>query len=185
MIDLTWISSLTALCGVALGCGLTWLVQRNEWGRQRRWELKRDAVLDANRNLADLEDSVGNLNNVFGQPEGILTEEAQIAQRDLRFDAMHQFHKCCSAYSRAHIIADLAVGGKVSKKLSEYFQFALPLVRDGLCNRKSFLDSASKKKELALRGNAVVISAREALGIKNAGELPSLDESNRPLIPDH
>jgi len=33
-------------------------------------------------------------------------------------------------------------------------------------------------KELALRGNAAIMAARDALGIKDAGELPLLDESN-------
>ncbi len=91
---------------------------------------------------------------------------------------MLQFRKHCSAYKRAHIIADLAVGGNLSRDLSKYFQFALPLARQGYINRKSFLESAAKKKELALRGNAVIMSAREALGIKDAGDLPLLDESN-------
>lgn len=166
------------LCGVVLGAGLTWLIQRNEWGRQRRWELRRDATLDAIRGLADLEDAVTNLDNAFTQVEGVPTEEARTAQLNSRRDAMLQFGKCCSAYKRAHIIADLAVGGNLSRNLSKYFQFALPLVPQGLHNRKTFLESADKKKELALKGNAVIMSAREALGIRNAGDLPLLDESN-------
>jgi len=166
------------LCGVVVGAGLTWWIQRNEWGRQRRWELRRDATLDAIRGLADLEDSVTNLDNAFTQPEGTPTEEARTAQQNLWLDAILQFGKRCSAYKRAHIIADLAVGGNLSKKLSKYFQFALPLVRQGLNNRKPFLESAAKKTELALRGNAVIMSAREALGIKDAGDLPLLNESN-------
>lgn len=178
MIDTWWISSVTALGGVVLGSGLTWLIQRNEWGRQRRWELRRDAALDAIRCLADLEDSVTYLNSVFTQPEGMLNEEARIAQQNRRSDTRHQFGKSCSAYKRAQIVADLAVGGKVSKDLSEYLQFAFPLVCEGLRSRRAFLDSTEKKKGLALRGNAVVISAREALGITDAGDLPLLDESN-------
>lgn len=166
------------LLGVAIGAGLTWLIQRNEWGRQRRWELRRDATLDAIRGLADLENAVTNLDSAFTQPEGALTAEARAAQQNRQIDAILQFGKCCSAYKRAHIIADLAVGGNLSSNLSKYFQFALPLARQGLYNRKAFLDSAAKKKEFALKGNAVIMSAREALGIRNAGDLPLLDESN-------
>jgi hypothetical protein len=140
--------------------------------------LRRDATLDAIRGLADLEDSVTNLDSVLTQPEGILTEEAQTALQNLRLNAMLQFRKHCSAYKRAHIIADLAVGENLSRNLSKYFQFALPLARQGFNNRRPFLEGAAKKKELALRGNAVIMSAREALGIKDAGDLPLLDESN-------
>lgn len=118
------------------------------------------------------------MDTAFTQLEGTLTEEARTAQQNLRIDAMLQFRKCCSAYKRAHIIADLAVGGNLSRNLSKYFQFALPLVRQGLNNRQPILESTAKKKELALRGNAVIMSAREALGIKDAGDLPLLDELN-------
>jgi hypothetical protein len=173
-----YLNAIGPLSGVVIGAGLTWLIQRNEWGRQRRWELRRDATLDAIRGLADLEDAVTNLDHTFTQPEGILTEGARTAQQNLQLDAMLQFGKRCSAYERVHIVADLAVGGNLSRNLSRYFQFALPLVREGLNNRRTFLDSAAKKKELALRGNAAIIAAREALGIRDAGELPLLDESN-------
>ena len=172
-----YLAAIGPLCGVVIGSGLTWLIQRNEWGRQRRWELRRDATLDAIRGLADLEDAATNLDSVFPQLEGIPTDEARTALRNLQIDAMLQFRKRCSEYKRAHIVADLAVGGNLSRDLSKYFQFALPLVREGYKNRKTFLRRADKK-ELALRGNAVVTSAREALGIKDAGDLPLLDESN-------
>jgi hypothetical protein len=167
------ISGILSLLSVVIAAGLAWWA----WGPQRRWELKRDATLDAIRSLADLEDAVTNLDTALKQPEGILTEEAQTAIRNLQLDAMQQFGKRCTAYKRAHIVADLAVGGKLSRRLSDYFQFALPLVRQGLSSRRPFLQSA-QKKELALRGNAAIMSAREALGIKSAGDLPLLDEPN-------
>jgi len=173
-----YLAAIGPLCGVVIGAGLTWWIQRNEWGRQRRWELRRDAILGAIRGLADLEDSVTTLDSAFTLPEDTPTEEARAAQRNLQLDALLQFRKHSSAYKGAHIVADLAVGGNLSRNLSQYFQFALPLVRQGLNNRKPFLESAAKKKELALRGNAVIMSAREALGIKGAGDLPLFDESN-------
>lgn len=71
------VAAIGPLCGVVVGAGLTWWIQRNEWGRQRRWELRRDATLDAVRGLADLEDAVTNLDTALTQPEGILTGEAQ------------------------------------------------------------------------------------------------------------
>ncbi len=174
-LTLQYLAVIGPLFGVVVGSGLTWLIQRGEWGRQRRWELRRDATLDSVRSLADLENSATNLDAALSQPEGVLTEEARTALQNLRLDAILQFRKCCAGYKRAHIVADLAVGGNLSRTLSDYFQFALPLVSHGLNNRKSFFASGSGKKELALRGNAVTISAREALGIKDAGELPLLD----------
>jgi hypothetical protein len=165
------------LCGVALGAGLTWLIQRNEWGRQRRWELRRDMTLDAVRALADLEDALMDLNTAFQQPKGIPTEEAQVALTSRRFDAMQRFRERSAAYKRANIVIDLSVGGDLSKRLSEYFQLALPHAREVLSRRESYLKT-EHRKELALRENAAIMAARDALRIKDAGELPLLDESN-------
>ena len=165
------------LAGVVLGAALTWLVQRNEWGRQRRWELRRDTTLDAVRALAGLEDALMGLNTAFQQPKGMPTEEAQVALTSRRFDATQRFGERSAAYKRAHIVIDLSVGGDLSKRLSEYFQLALPHAREVLTKRESCLKK-EHRKELALRGNAVIMAARDALGIKDAGELPLLDESN-------
>lgn len=159
---LPWVGSLV---GVVLGAGLTWLIQRNEWGRQRRWELRRDTTLDAVRALADLEDALINVDTAFQQPNG------------LRIDAMQRFSEKSAAYKRAHIVIDLSVGGDLSKRLSEYFQLALPYAREVLSGRGSCLKT-DQRKELALRGNAAIMAARDALGIKDAGELPLLDESS-------
>jgi hypothetical protein len=101
----------------------------------------------------------------FTVPLDRRTDDARAALLNQQHDAMMQFLKCCSAYKRAQVVADLAVGGKVSKALSNYFQFALPIVRDALSKRQNFLENVGTKKELAGRGNAVTISAREALGI--------------------
>jgi hypothetical protein len=130
------------------------------------------------RGLADLENALTELDMTFTVPVDRCTDEARAALENMQRDAMLQFRKCCSAYKRAHIIADLAVGGKVSKDLSGYFQFAAPLVGGALSRRQNFLESSETKKELALRGNAVITAARKALGIKDAGDLPQFDGSN-------
>jgi hypothetical protein len=46
-----------------------------------------------------------------------------------------------------------------------------------MTSQMSLLDS-EKKKKLALVGNNVILSARQALGIKDAGNLPRFDDSN-------
>lgn len=175
MIDTNWIAS---LCGVALGSGFTWFVQRNEWGRQRRWELKRDAALDALRCLADLKNAITELDSSYAVPLERFTDDVKAAQVSKQRDAREQLGKCCSAYERAQIVADLTTGGKLSRDLSAYFQIAIPIVVKAMPSRRRFLDNADTKKALALRGNVVTMSAREALGIKGAGDLPLLDEQN-------
>ncbi len=167
------------LLGVVLGAGLTWLVQRNEWGRQRRWELRRDTTLDAVRALADLEDALMALNNAFQQPTGTPTEDAQAELTNRRIQAMRNHQEKSSAFKRAHIVIDLSVGGNLSKRLSEYFQIALPQTMEVITKRDSCLTS-EQIKVTALKGNEVVMAAREAVGIQDAGQLPLPEKSKRP-----
>jgi hypothetical protein len=70
----------------------------------------------------------------------------------------------------------MAVGGQLSKAMSAYFLLT-SAVRKGMTPQKSFLDS-ERYRELTLSGNDVILSARQALGIKDAGDLPRLDDSN-------
>jgi hypothetical protein len=182
MTDASWVSSIAALCGVALGSGLTWLTQRSEWDRQRRWEVRRDVVLDAVRALADLDGAVREFYLAWSGPTGNLTKEAEDALKGKRIEAIKLFGLCSSSYQRAHTVADVAIGGKLSKNISGYFQFALPLVGKMQASRTTFDKNA--QKQLAKWHNAVILSAREALGIKEAGDLPVLDYANE-LTTDH
>jgi hypothetical protein len=97
MIDASWISNLKAtagpLCYVAFGSGLAWLIQRNEWGRQRRWELRREAVLDALRVYADLENALTELDSTYTVPLERCEDDARVAQESIQLNAMLQFRK--------------------------------------------------------------------------------------------
>jgi hypothetical protein len=149
------------------------------WDRQKQWELRRDAVLDAIRARADLEAALVNLNSWLSASEKTPTDKA-----DAELSAASQgFRSSRTSFRRAHLIADLAVGGQFSNAMSAYFLLTGAVVRD-MTRQRAFLDSA-KSKELALSGNNVILSARQALGIKDAGELPLLDDSNGQLTPDH
>jgi hypothetical protein len=176
--DPAWIGSSAALIGVAVGSVLTWLTQRNEWIRQKRWELKRDVVLEALRAYGDLENALTDLSTAQARPTGVLTDEAEAGQKRMKFEAMQQFRKCSTVYRNAQAVADLAVGGDFSKNLSMYFQYSAPLARKALVERQNVLGESEIRKGIALRGNEVIISARGALNIKDAGELPRLDDIN-------
>jgi hypothetical protein len=189
MIDGSGTSTLTnilpyvgSLLGVAVGAGLTWLLQRNEWDRQRQCELRLEVVLDAIRALADLDGAVTEFYTALSVPIHNMPKQAEEALNDTKIEAVKKFSRCSSSYQRAHTIADVAIGGKLSISISGYFQFALSLVgkmrSDKMrSDRMSF--SADERKELAKLHNAVILSAREALGIKDAGDLPVLEYDSK------
>ena len=161
--------------GPLIGVGFGYLISNKVWGWQKRWELRRDAVLDAIRSLADLESALVNLNSCLrvyiSIPENKLTDKtnAEVSAASQRFRGSRTSFWC------AHRIADLAVGGQFSNALSAYFRSTGAVSKD--LDQKRFLDGA-KYKELALRGNDVILSARQALKIKDAGDLIRLDDSN-------
>jgi hypothetical protein len=94
----------------------------------------------------------------------------------MRIEAVTSFRRYSSSYQRAHTVADVAIGGKLSKDISGYFQFALRLVSKMRSDRIPLNKNA--QKELAKWHNAVILSAREALGIERAGGLPVSDYDN-------
>jgi len=160
------------LSGVAVGAVLSWLLQRNEWGRQKQWELKREAVLDAVRALADLEYALIRLNTAF-----VVLKEGQTSKKESECnDAAQHFRESRTSFRCAHIIADLAIGGQFSNALSAYFLLIGGVSKD-IKQRKRFLDR-EKFTDLTLCNKNVIQSARQALEIKDAGELPAIDESN-------
>jgi hypothetical protein len=148
------------------------------WDRQKQWEMKKEAVLDSLRALADYENASSNLDSTFTVRVENCNGDGRTVLENLQCNALSQFRKCDSEYNRAHIIADLSVGGQVSKDLSKYIQFSAPIILDALPERRRFLNRPETLKELAQRRDAVIMSSREALGIKDAGDLPLLVESN-------
>jgi methionine salvage enolase-phosphatase E1 len=156
--------------------GIRAKISDDVWDRQRQWELRRDVVLDSVRALADLDGAVGEFYVACSRPTGNLTKEAEDALKGRRVEAMKLFTRCSSSYQRAHTVADVAIGGKLSKNISGYFQCALPFVGKVQSDRSSVDKNA--QKQLTKWHNAVILSAREALGIKEAGDLPVLDYDN-------
>ena len=146
------------------------------WDRQKQWELRRDAVLDAIRAHADLESALVNLNSCLSGYLSV-SEKGLTDKTDAEVSAtIQRFRNSRTSFRRAHLIVDLAVGGQFSNAMSAYFRLT-GVVSTDMTHKRSFLDSA-KHQELALSGNSVILSARQALGIKDAGDLPRFDDSN-------
>jgi hypothetical protein len=145
--------------------------------------LRRDVVLDAVRALADLDGAVREFHIAWSGPTGNLTKEAEDALNSRKAEAIKSFGQCSSSYQRAHTIADVAIGGKLSRSISEYFQVALPLVGRMHSDRTVFDTNA--RKNLAKLHNNVILSAREALGVKDAGDLPVLDYRSESQATDN
>ena len=118
------------------------------WDRQKQWELRRDAVSDSVRALTDLDSAIVSMS------------------RNNNEDAKENFYQCNSIYLRSMKMVDLVVGGKLSKYLSEYHVCIVYLMQE-----KHIIDREIQER-LKKSEKQVILSAREALGINNAGDLP-------------
>jgi hypothetical protein len=85
-------------------------------------------------------------------------------------NALAQFRESSITYQRAMLMIDLVVGIQLSKVLSDYFHFACPLAVRIMMEKKPVIESEANKVR-AERCKAVIKSAREALGIKDVGEI--------------
>jgi hypothetical protein len=180
MIDSTFVSAViigtVSLVGIGVNSWIAWRNQSKEWDRQKQRELRRDAVIDAIRAHTDLGAALVNLNSCLSgflsQPKKKLTDKINTQVSD----ACQHFRDSRTSFMRAYHIANLAVGGKFSNALSAYFLLT-GSVSDDMRRNKSFLDSA-KSKKLALSSNNVILSARQALGIKDADDLSLIEDHN-------
>jgi hypothetical protein len=170
--------------GPLLGVGFGYLISDRVWDRQKQWEMRRDVVLDSVRALADLERAVTEFYTASSVPSGNLTEEVKDFVRNRKIEAIKQSDLCRASYQRAHTVADVAIGGELSRNLSGYFQFACQFmvkVQSGM----NHSDKTAAHKELAKWHNRVILSARKALRIKDAGDRPVLDYDNKSLTTDN
>jgi hypothetical protein len=141
------------------------------WDRQKQWELRRDAVLGAVRAFAGLESELVSLNSALSVSEKGRTDEADAELKA----AFQRFRDSRTSFLHAFRIADLAVGGQLPNTMYAYFHLTGAVSTD-MTRKKCFLDGA-KSEELALSGKNLILSARQALGIKDAGDLSRPDDS--------
>ena len=142
------------------------------WDRQKQWELKRDVIQDAIRAYADLESRLVELNSWLATSEENLTDKTDSELSA----AIQDFRSSRTSFRHAYLIADLAVGGRFSITMSAYLLMTGTII-DDVKLKKSFLTSA-QNREFALAGKNLILSARQALGIKDAGDLAQFDDSN-------
>jgi|GEM_PF-3400241 len=143
------------------------------WDRQRQWDLKRDVVLDSVRAMADFDYFISEFSAVFAKPDGASTDEAHAKLQEDKIRAIQKSMQIRYAYQRAHTVADLMIGKRLSEALSAYFQFAALILRD-VPSRKVAYDSNSWK-EHAKRHNSIILAARKELGNSNVDDLPVID----------
>ena len=92
-------------------------ISNDVWDRQKRWELKRDTLLQAARRMADTQDSILKL-------EGVLKVETESAKAGTPRDMSQQQNEALTKWSAARTAADetaLLVGVVCGKDAGQLF----------------------------------------------------------------
>src|SRR5260370_24671306 len=95
-------------------------ISSDMWDRQRRWELKREVLLEATRTLADVEDGLHTLDSLFQveHKEGKKTDD--LGWMQLKHDKMVKWSKASTAFDEARLLV-LIAGEKATSQAFEEF----------------------------------------------------------------
>jgi hypothetical protein len=151
-------------------------ISDNVWDRQEQWKLKRDLVFDFIRALADLDRAINEFGNAFSFKPINPSEDLNRGIKEQKAEAARLHMQCSTTFQRAHTVADIAIHGALSRAISAYFQRASVLLL-GIHNETAQYDS-NARLELAKLHNAVIIAARNELGVHETDDLPVLDYEN-------
>ena len=145
------------------------------WDRQRQWEMRRDAVIEAIRVRTRFSNALAKLGGLLQVIVDEKSDEFDRHNQTVR-EAYFHYAECVSEYECANLILDLIFGGDTSNSFRNYHQFADSLVRDSKDNPSIFAKRGIGN-ELVNKSSAFIRSAQKALGIKDAEQITSSSSS--------
>jgi hypothetical protein len=132
------------------------------WDRQKRWELKRDILLDSMRKTNDLENAISTEHAAFSLTSPSLQHRAE---------AMEGFSKAADAFDQASCLAELMCGTSTTRAMSDYLEYMRKTSQQ--VARGNPLAFTTTLQEMVTKRDAVRAAIKSELG-----KLPSEDESN-------
>ncbi len=88
------------------------------WDRQKRWEIRRDAIFEVIRELATLEVALGDFFSVYRAMEGV--EKRSQFQHDRIMEEHAAYQKAHQSFERARAVAMLVCNEKVQQEFITY-----------------------------------------------------------------
>jgi hypothetical protein len=90
-------------------------ISHDVWDRQRKWEMKRDALFEALKDIGSMETCLNNYISTFDAAQQAPSER-QLAWGDRKLEAIEQHDKCIASFTRTMILATLVCGEEVRDK---------------------------------------------------------------------
>jgi hypothetical protein len=133
------------------------------WDRQKRWELKRDALFDLTKKIAAVRDALFNMNITY-------THRSDKGNETLIAEQMSESSQKCwvaeSSFDQAALLVNLVCGEAVNRQLHI---FAGIMRRSAKEISRQETDAANKSlKELWTQATIVTVAMRREIGIDKA-----------------
>lgn len=131
------------------------------WNRQKRWELKRDLLIEMLKKTATLQDALQKLHAVrltskeSGDPENPLRAEAT-------YKALAGYNTALAEYNQAKLVVDLVCGLEVKRALLYYEKSVSDTGQ--VVNAGDMSAFGRTQKEILTREAAIVNAVRDELG---------------------
>jgi len=166
-------SSIWQFVGPLIGVGLGYLISDKVWDRQKKWELRRDVVIDMIRAHADLDGYMTELATMYSIPLNILSADDLEKHKKNLYVISVEWKKRADAYQRARNVADIAIHGELSRSASAYFQNAAKLSIK--FQKREMQYDRNAQLELAKLSTRLILAARRELNIPESDDPPVIN----------
>jgi hypothetical protein len=135
-------------------------ISDESWGRQRQWELKREAVLEAIRKTSKVKDALTNLHAVY------ITEQQSAAEcypprLEQRVEAGRLWHEAADEFDQATLLVSVACTEEATTAMENFGSFLRTISQEIIAGRpESFLGSL---KEFVASRNIITLAMRKEI----------------------
>jgi hypothetical protein len=167
-------------------------ISNEVWNRQRQWELKRDALLEGGRALADLNTALMKLNAVYSAKSSSKQMGSAFAtQEEVAIDA---FNKASYSFQRAQLVVSVVSGNELQKAFiametilkeislevvsgdTEKYSVALPKIK---ASATGVIQAIQAELDIEIKGRATPRSNESSAAPSPGSQGPAIDAQAR------
>jgi hypothetical protein len=135
------------------------------WDRQKRWELKRDLLLEAIKRIAVVKDALTSLHVIYLPPkDSSAPESPEHSQKRIRLCA--EWIEAANRLDESFFLLEMACGGEVVEVLGDFDLFARHLSAEIIDGRLDAFNTSLK--EFTAKLNAVRTAMQKEIGTKRS-----------------
>ncbi|MGH9599460.1 MAG: hypothetical protein ACRD27_06320 [Terracidiphilus sp.] len=134
------------------------------WDRQKQWEMRRDAILEANRAMHELDTALARFDSAHrSSGKGGISIPPELTFPD-RLKKAERCEACRVDFRRAKFVTDLVAGEEIKDRLHEYYEEAVRILNE-IEKEDAAYFTPERTKAFADKRNEVTEAAQKELNI--------------------